>query len=163
LDGITVRAFGPKDREWANGLLTELQGEPRTARLGELIDPLGLPGFVAEKDGESIALLTYIIKGDKFEIFTLHGRVENVGAGSALMKAAEGLAREKGCQRVWLCTTNDNVNALGFCQRRGLVLRRLHAEAVNRDRLLKPTISLVNRENGIPIRDLLELEKQVSR
>jgi hypothetical protein len=56
-----------------------------------------------------------------------------------------------------LITTNDNLRALRFYQRRDLRLAALHADAVEESRRLKPTISLVG-ENGIPIRDEIELE-----
>jgi hypothetical protein len=53
---------------------------------------------------------------------------------------------------------HDNLRALGFYQRRGLRLCALHAGQVDRDRALKPEIPEVNPDNGIPLRDLLELE-----
>ncbi|NWG75746.1 MAG: GNAT family N-acetyltransferase [Rubrivivax sp.] len=66
-------------------------------------------------------------------------------------------ARQVRCTRVWLLTTNDNVNALRFYQKRGFVLAALHREAVAHARQIKPEIPL-SGEYGIPIRDELELE-----
>ena len=156
-----VRPYAAGDRRWAEGLLEENMGGSRVARLGEVIDPVELPGLVAEGDGERIGLLTYIVDGDQFEVLSLHCRVENAGAGSALLAAAAELARGRGCRRLWLLTTNDNLHALGFYQRRGLRLCALHAGALDRDRALKPEIPQVNPDNRIPmrdLRDLLELE-----
>ena len=153
-----MRPYGPGDRRWAEGLLEENMGGSRVARLGELIDPVGLPGLVAERDGERLGLLTYIVHGDQFEVLSLHCRVWNVGAGGALLEGAAELAAGRGCRRLWLVTTNDNLHALGFYQRRGLRLGALHAGAVDRDRALKPELPEVNPDNRIPIRDLLELE-----
>jgi len=66
-----------------------------------------------------------------------------------------------GCRRVWLVTTNDNVDALAFYQRRGFRLAALHRAAVTEAReTLKPEIPEVAR-NGIPIRDELELELEL--
>jgi hypothetical protein len=56
------------------------------------------------------------------------------------------------------CSPPTTTCALGFYQRRGLRLCALHAGAVERDRALKPEIPEVNPDNGIPLRDLLELE-----
>ena len=154
----SVRPFAPGDRRWAEGLLEELMGSVRAVRLGELLDPTGLPGLVAERDGERIGLLTYLVDGDQLEVFSLHSRVENAGAGSALLEAAAALAAGRGCRRLWLVTTNDNLHALGFYQRRGLRLCALHAGALDRDRALKPELPEINPGNGIPLRDLLELE-----
>jgi ribosomal protein S18 acetylase RimI-like enzyme len=153
-----VRPLGPGDRAWAAGLLEEHMGSSRVARLGELLEPLELPGLVAERPGERLGLLTYNVHGDQFEVLSLHCRVENAGAGGALLEAAAALAAERGCRRLWLVTTNDNLHALGFYQRRGLHLCALHAGAVDRDRALKPEIPRVNPANRIPLRDLLELE-----
>ena len=145
----------------AEGLFREMAGSTRVARLGEMLEPAGLPGLVAERDGEPIGLLTYIVAGDQFEVLSLHSRVGNAGAGSALLQAAAGLAAECGCRRLWLVTTNDNLHALGFYQRRGLRLCALHAGAVDRDRALKPEIPEVNPDNRVPLRDLLELELEL--
>jgi ribosomal protein S18 acetylase RimI-like enzyme len=154
----TARPYEPGDRGWAEGLLEEHMGSTRVARLGEVIEAADLPGFVAERDGERLGLLTWIMDGDQLEVLSLHCRVENVGAGSVLLQAATELAAARGCRRLWLLTTNDNLRALGFYQRQGLRLRALHAGQVDRDRALKPEIPEVNPDNGIPLRDLLELE-----
>jgi GNAT superfamily N-acetyltransferase len=154
----TTRPYAPGDRRWAEGLLEEHMGSSRVARLGEVIEVPDLPGFIAERPGERLGLLTWILHGDQLEVLSLHCRVENAGAGSALLEAAAELAAGRGCRRLWLLTTNDNLRALGFYQRRGLRLCALHAGAVERDRALKPEIPEVNPNNGIPLRDLLELE-----
>ena len=154
----TARPYEPGDRRWVEGLLEEQMGSTRVARLGEVVEVADLPGLVAERDGERLGLLTWILDGDQLEVLSLHCRVENVGAGSVLLQAATELAAERGCRRLWLLTTNDNLRALGFYQRRGLRLCALHAGAVTRDRALKPEIPQVNPDNGIPLRDLLELE-----
>jgi GNAT superfamily N-acetyltransferase len=158
----TVRPYTAADRRWAEGLLEEQMGSARAVRLGEVLEPAGLPGLVAEHDGERIGLLTYIVNGDQFEVFSLHCRVENAGAGSALLEAGAALAAGRGCRRLWLVTTNDNLHALGFYQRRGLRLCTLHAGSLDRDRALKPELPEVNPDNRIPMRDLLELELDLS-
>jgi hypothetical protein len=59
-----------------------------------------------------------------------------------------------------LITTNDNLHALGFYQKRGYVLTKLYPDIVKEARKIKPEIPLVS-ENGIPIRDELLLEKSL--
>jgi len=54
-------------------------------------------------------------------------------------------------------TTNDNLNALRFYQKRGLVLVTIHRNALTRSRQLKPQIPLIGND-GIPLRDEIELE-----
>ena len=62
-----------------------------------------------------------------------------------------------GCRRVWLITTNDNLRALRFYQRRGFRLVAVHPNALARSRELKPSIPEIGLD-GIPLRDELELE-----
>jgi ribosomal protein S18 acetylase RimI-like enzyme len=77
--------------------------------------------------------------------------------GTALINAVIEAARRQGCTRVWLITTNDNLHALRFYQKRDFVLVAVHANAVARARQIKPEIPLIGRD-GIPIRDEIELE-----
>lgn len=74
-----------------------------------------------------------------------------------MVEAAKGWARQQGCERLWLVTTNDNVDALRFYQKRGFALVRLYRRAIENSRRLKPGIPLVGAY-GIPIRDEIELE-----
>ena len=135
----------------------------RAARLGELVHPLDYPAFVAEAgDGRLLGMLTYVPQPDwrQCEILTLHADEQWRGAGTALIGAVAQLARRQGCSRLWVITTNDNVDALRFYQRRGFCLVTVHRGAVDRSRTsLKPEIPLVGKY-GIPLRDELELEKQ---
>jgi hypothetical protein len=56
-----------------------------------------------------------------------------------------------------LITTNDNVAALRFYQKRGFTLAALHKNALEQSRRLKPQIPLLGLD-GIPLRDEIELE-----
>jgi ribosomal protein S18 acetylase RimI-like enzyme len=153
---VRVRALGEADREWATGKLRELWGEGVVSR-GRLLDATVLPGFVAEGEGEPAGLLTYRIDGGDCEVVTINAFPRGAGAGTALMEAVAVAARDAGCRRVWLITTNDNLRALRFYQRRGFRLAALHRDALARSRELKPSIPEVGLD-GIPLRDELELE-----
>ncbi len=63
-----------------------------------------------------------------------------------------------GCRRLHVVTTNDNVDALRFYQKRGFVLCELRRDAITAGRRLKPTIPWLGTY-GIPLRDELELER----
>jgi 2-oxo-4-hydroxy-4-carboxy--5-ureidoimidazoline (OHCU) decarboxylase/GNAT superfamily N-acetyltransferase len=156
--GVTVRSMTAEDAGWADRLLSGYQGTRMTARLGELLDPLELPGLVAEVGGSPVGLLTYQVKDDEMEALTVYAQASGRGAGSALLAAAVYEARQRGARRLWLLTTNDNLHAIRFYLRRGMHVVRVHERAVNRDRKLKPEMSRVNGENGIPMRDLVEFE-----
>jgi Acetyltransferase (GNAT) family len=67
------------------------------------------------------------------------------------------------CERIWLVTTNDNLEALRFYQRRGFVLSALRPGAVaDSGQRLKPQIASVG-DFGIPLRDELELHLLTNR
>jgi ribosomal protein S18 acetylase RimI-like enzyme len=79
------------------------------------------------------------------------------GAGTALLEAVVADARAEGASRLWLITTNDNLDSLRFYQRRGFRLAAMHPGAVDDARRLKPTIPQ-RGEHGISIHDEIELE-----
>src|SRR6266550_3872138 len=56
--------------------------------------------------------LTYHVDGRECEIVTINSLEEGVGVGSALLTAVRDKAKSLGCRRLWLITTNDNLNAL---------------------------------------------------
>ena len=155
---LTVRDFEAADHEWADRLISSHQGSRMVARLGELIDPLTLPGIVAELDGRPVALTTCSESERGFELLTLHSEVPGQGAGTLLLETALQVAASSGCKRLWLVTTNDNLAALRFYLRRGMRVAAVHGDAVARDRELKPEIAATNQQNGIQLRDLVELE-----
>ena len=134
----------------------------RVARLGHLVYPRDYPALVAhDADGHLLGILTYLPEPDwqRCEILTLHADGQWRGTGTALVEAAEQLAVRHRCPRLWLVTTNDNVDALRFYQRRGFCLVCVHRGAVDHSRAhLKPEIPLAGN-NRIPLRDELELEK----
>jgi ribosomal protein S18 acetylase RimI-like enzyme len=158
---VRVRDAADADREEVEAFLDE-RGAARVARLGELVDARMHPALVAEDEsGRLLGVLTYVVADDRCEVLTVHAADRGRGVGTALLERVERIAAEAGCRRLWLITTNDNVDALRFYQRRGFRLTRLHPGAVDRSRAsLKPEIPAVG-EHGIPIRDELELEKEL--
>jgi len=124
---------------------------------GDIYYPHELSGFVALQNNFPVGLVTYHIAGQACEIVTLSSEQPGIGIGSALIEAVGEIARATGCRRLWLVTTNDNLHALGFYQKRGFLLVKIHRNAVEKSRQLKPLIPLYGM-NGIPIRDEIELE-----
>ena len=116
-----------------------------------------MPGFVAKSGDEIIGLLTYHLEGEACEVITLNSWRTGLGVGTALIEAVRQAASRENCRRLWLVTTNDNLPALGFYQKRGFVITTVHLNAIEKDRRLKPEIPLIGLD-GIPIRDEIELE-----
>ena len=152
---MTIREREAADRDAVERFLSE-RHSARVARLGELVDPLDHAALIAERDDGSLAgVLTYVVDGDSCEILTLHVADQWTGVGTALIAAVERKAR-----RLWLLTTNDNVDALRFYQRRGFRLAEVRPGGVDESRArLKPEIPETG-EYGIPIRDELILKKE---
>ena len=157
---ISVRAREPADEEQVAAFLRAHHSE-RVARLGEVVRPLDHPALIAEDGGRLAGVLTYVVADGGCEILTLHAAAQWRGTGTTLIEAVERVARDAGCTRLWLLTTNDNVDALRFYQRRGFRLAALNVGGVGRSRAqLKPEIPEVG-EYGIPIRDELVLERRL--
>lgn len=130
----------------------------RVARRGELVDSLDHPAVLAWSEGELMGAATYVVDGDDCELLTLYAATRQLGVGSALLTAVRDVARDAGCRRLWVVTTNDNVEALRFYQRRGFRLALIRPGAVDRSReMLKPEIPS-SGAHDIPLRDELELE-----
>jgi ribosomal protein S18 acetylase RimI-like enzyme len=153
-----ARELTEADLGWAEDLLTEAFGGRMQARRSELVDVLALPGFVVERDGEPAGLLTYRWGDDGCELASIVARNERQGIGTELVEA---LVREvSGRARIWLVTSNDNLDALRFYQRRGFRLAELRPGAIDdARRSLKPEIPETGAYD-IPIRDELELERR---
>jgi len=154
---IEIHPAADADREWIGDLLAQWWGSPAIVTRGRVHDALALPGFVACCDGARAGLATYEIAGDQCELVSLNSTREGQGVGSALVEAVIAAAREARCSRVWLITTNDNLSALRFHQKRGFHLVAVHRDALDVSRRLKPEIPLIGME-GIPLRDEIELE-----
>ena len=122
--------------------------------------PADLPGFIALVDGEPTGLLNFEIVGKSCEVVLIDSGTRVAGIGSALLETVKHLAREAGCTRLWVITTNDNLDALRFYQRRGFALAALYPDALKVSRRLKPEIPALGAF-GIPLRDELELEMEL--
>ncbi len=159
--GFTIRTLSSSDREWVEQAMVKEWGAETVAVHTRLYRPAELPGFVAEEVVKPVGLLTYHIEGNSCEIVTLNAWHEGLGVGTALIDAAHQAAVSAKCRRLWLVTTNDNMPALRFYQKRGFVIAAVHVNAVAQDRRLKPEIPLTGMD-GIPIRDEIELEMQLN-
>lgn len=161
MGALSVRRVAPADQDWIRSFIVEHWGSPVVAVHGVVHNPAELPGLIAESHGRPAGLLTYSIGGHDCEIVTLNSVVEGKGAGGALVDDVRAVAVEAGCRRIWLVTTNDNLRALRFYQKRGFEMVTVRRWAVDRSRALKPEIPLVGND-GIPIRDEIELEQRLT-
>jgi len=154
---MDIRRLTPEDLPRLRQFWKENWGDEFVVAHGIVYRPDSLDGFLAFDGDEWAGEITFTFSGDDCEIVSLDSLREGQGIGTKLINAVMEEARWKNCKRVFLITTNDNLHALGFYQRRGFELVAIHRGAVNESRKIKPTISLIGA-NNIPIRDEIELE-----
>ena len=117
-----------------------------------------LDGFIFEDNNQIVGLVTYVLKDNEIEVISLDSLQEGKGIGSSLMEKVEYIAMQKKLHVVSLVTTNDNLNALRFYQKRNYRITSIIPNGVNKARNLKPSIPLIGHD-GIPLNDELVLKK----
>lgn len=115
-------------------------------------------GFIAWEDDRRTGAATFAVTGPEAELVSINAEASRSGVGTALLAACVSASREAEAARLLVVTTNDNVDALRFYQRRGFRLAALHRGAVDQARLLKPEIPATG-DYGIPIHDEIELDR----
>jgi len=154
---LQMRPLTTEDSEWVRQFIIEHWGDTIVVAHGKVYHPHTLPGFVAILKGNRVGLLTYSLEDENCEIVTIDSTKPGIGIGMLLIKAATQAAREAGCKRIWLITTNDNLHALRFYQKRGFTLVSIYRNAVDAARQMKPRIPLIG-DDQIPLHDEIELE-----
>ncbi|MCA9796268.1 MAG: GNAT family N-acetyltransferase [Candidatus Eremiobacteraeota bacterium] len=142
----------PADRPWIRALLIERWGSVTILTRERLIDASALAALVARRGRQPVGLATFEQDRD-CQLVTLDSLEPRQGIGRKLVEAVAAQARG----RLWLITTNDNLEALAFYLRSGFRLVAVHREAVTANRHLKPEIPLVGA-HGIAIEDEWEFE-----
>ncbi len=122
--------------------------------------PDTVAGWVAEDPGGAVLGLLTVREQAEWELVSLDSDQPGRGIGSTLLHQVEGSARQNGVHRLWLITSNDNLDALGFYQRRGWDLVAVHRGAIDRARRIKPAIPVTGLF-GIPLHHEIELEKML--
>ena len=124
---------------------------------GQEIDMTKADGFYIWEDGRIIGLITYFTNKETMEITSLDSLRENQGIGTLLLQTVIEEAKKRGCTRIVLITTNDNINALRFYQKRGFDMAHLYRNALEISRKLKPEIPLTGADS-IPLKHEIEFE-----
>lgn len=119
-----------------------------------------LPGLVVFDANRIVGLITYNIENEECEIVSLDSLFENKGLGTKLVEKVVEVAQKERCKRVWLITTNDNIRAIKFYQRRGFDMKDIYINAVNEARKIKSEIPVVGYDD-IPILHEIEFEKML--
>ena len=118
-----------------------------------------LDGVLVYENEKIIGLGLYKIEND-CEIVLLETFVRNKGIGTQLIENIKHIAIKNNCKRIWLVTTNENINAIYFYQKRGFYISNIYINAMEEARKIKPEIPII-AENGIELRDEIEFEMKI--
>ena len=118
-----------------------------------------LDGILVYENGKIIGLGLYHIKNN-CEIVLLETFIHNKGIGTKIIEKIKEIAESNKCKRIWLVTTNSNINAIKFYQKRGFTISNIYINAMEEARKIKPEIPKM-AENGIEIRDEIEFEVKI--
>jgi GNAT superfamily N-acetyltransferase len=156
---FSIRPIDDDERDEFGRVVTATWGSPIVLSRGGAHDVRELPALVAVEavTGAWLGTAAYRMEGDECELVEIEAHERHRGVGTALLEAVAVAARAAGANRMWLITTNDNLDAMRFYQRRGFHLVRLWPDAVMESRRRKPEIPTIG-DYGIPIRDEVELE-----
>ena len=156
-----IKKINESDKNWIKNFLKHEWGSERIVSQNKVYYSVEFPGFLAVKDKKYLGLIIYEVKNKSCQILVIEAIARYKGIGTALIARVKKEAKRLKCKKLWLNTTNDNVDALRFYQRRGFSIKAIYPDAVTYERKkLKPEIPLIG-DYGIPIRDEIELEIKI--
>lgn len=158
---IQIRKINTSDLEWIRNLFIAEWAGDFIIGAGKIHRPENLEGFIAEENGEKVGLITFDVRNNKMELVSINSLKPGKGIGTMLINEAMKTAKERKIKKIFLVTTNDNLTALKFYQKKGFRLVKIHPDAITEARKIKPQIPETG-EDGIPIKDAIELEYPIN-
>lgn len=156
-NSLIIRSATPADNSWLEELMAkEWGGLPLVIR-GKRYYPSQLDGIIAENENGIAGFLFYEVREKECEIIVFEVFDKFKGTGTVLLDKLKDIAKNKKCFRIYLMTTNDNLDALRFYQKRGFYICGVHVDSVKISRKIKPTIGMIG-DYDIPVRDEIDLE-----
>jgi len=156
LPPVLVREATDADRAAARELFARDFGRTKIVAYGEVMDIDQMPALVAVRYADPSGALAYRLHGDALHIVALatDPMWQRSGVGGHLVAEAELIARRLNLRRLVVSTTNDNLPALYFYQRRGYRMTDFVPSSI-----IMHTGQEVAGFAGIPVRDEVRLEK----
>ena len=155
-DSFVISPIGPALRGILQPMINAAWYGPLIAVNSRIWNTETMPGFAAlDEHDEILGYLLYAMHDNACEIMALESLRENRGVGTGLIRAVKDAAKANGLRQLIVTTTNDNLRAIRFYQRRGFALQALRPNILEQSRKLKPSIPLMGMD-GIPLRDELE-------
>lgn len=154
---LKIRSATPADNSWLEELMIKDWGGLPLVIRGKKYYPSQLDGIIAENENVIAGFLFYEIRNQDCEIIVFEVFDKFKGTGTILLDKLKDIARHKKCSRIYLMTTNDNLDALRFYQKRNFHICGIHIDSVRISRKIKPTIGMTG-DYEIPVRDEIDLE-----
>lgn len=145
------------DKVWLEEVMNKDWGGLPLVIRGKKYDPSQLDGIVVENENGISGFLFYELRDKDCEIIVFQVFDKFHGIGTILLDELKSIAKSKKCSRVYLMTTNDNLDALRFYQKRGFHICGIHLDSLKVSRKIKPTIGMIG-DYDIPVRDEIDLE-----
>lgn len=157
LPPVEVRPATDDDRSGIAGLILSDFGRSKLVAFGEEFQVESVAAIVADMEGDLAGALAYRLHGEIMQIVALATDPEwqRSGVGARLLDHAEHVARDAGSTHVAVTTTNDNLPALYFYQRRGYRLTEVVTDAISAAGEPRGLVGFA----GIPMRDEFHLVK----
>ncbi|MDR1354571.1 MAG: GNAT family N-acetyltransferase [Oscillospiraceae bacterium] len=156
---MTVFRLGDRHKKDKINFLKRHWGTTEMVVSVRRFDMTALDGFIVYgANGEVSGLVTFIVYDNKeCEIISLNSEYERQGIGTALIQSVIEEARRVGCSKVKLITTNDNIIALLFYQRKGFDMVELCYDMIKESRKIRPQIP-EHGYWGIPLKHEIRFE-----
>ena len=130
MNAFTMRLTTPDDAEMVSGLMEKhWGGEPLVIRAQNYY-PSKLEGILALSGDKIIGFLFFAVQGKSCEIVVFEVFNKFQGIGTKVLEKLKIIAKVKGCNRIYLMTNNDNLDALRFYQRRDFHICAIHIDSV---------------------------------
>jgi GNAT superfamily N-acetyltransferase len=157
LPPVLVRQAAPEDTPAAMALFRRDFGRATIVAFGESMPLDDCPALVAEMRGDLAGALAYRLLPDALHVIALatDPMWQRSGVATQLAGEAEFIAGRHGVRRLVAATTNDNLPALYFYQRRGWTM----TEVVIGGALARVAGRPGGGFAGIAVRDEIRMEK----
>lgn len=153
------KATTTKEKQQIQKLTTQFWGEPQQLTHNKTYTITKLPAYIAKTKTTIIAFITYTQTKNATLIITLATtpQHQNTGIAKRLLTKVETEAKKHHKQRLLVSTTNDDLPALAFYQHQGFQITQIKPNAIAQKHK-----QIIKGINGLPIRDEIRLQKQLS-
>ena len=124
---------------------------------GKIYRVENLDGILVYDNNKIVGLGLYHIENSDCQMVLLETFIHNKGIGTQIIEKIKEIAKTQHCKRIFLITSNDNIDAIKFYQRKGFCISNIYINAMAESRKIKPEIPFIGNYE-IPIRDEIEFE-----